>query len=58
MIVDEATLAGTTTLDRITGIAAGAGAKVLLVGDPTNSSPSTPAGPSRCSSTDERMHPS
>jgi conjugative relaxase-like TrwC/TraI family protein len=33
-IVDEATLAGTTTLDRITGIAAAAGAKVLLVGDP------------------------
>lgn len=34
VIVDEATLAGTTTLDRITGIAASAGAKVLLVGDP------------------------
>ena len=34
MIVDEATLADTTTLDRLTGIAAGAGAKVLLVGDP------------------------
>ncbi|WP_244928499.1 MobF family relaxase [Nocardioides sp. W7] len=34
VIVDEATLAGTTTLDRITGIAATAGAKVLLVGDP------------------------
>jgi conjugative relaxase-like TrwC/TraI family protein len=34
VIVDEASLAGTTTLDRIAGIAAGAGAKVLLVGDP------------------------
>jgi conjugative relaxase-like TrwC/TraI family protein len=34
VIIDEATLAGTTTLDRITGIAEGAGAKVLLVGDP------------------------
>lgn len=34
LIIDEATLAGTATLDRITGIAAGAGAKVLLVGDP------------------------
>ncbi len=34
VIIDEATLAGTTTLDRLTGIAAGAGAKVLLVGDP------------------------
>jgi conjugative relaxase-like TrwC/TraI family protein len=33
VIIDEATLAGTTTLDRITGIAAEAGAKVLLVGD-------------------------
>lgn len=34
LIIDEATLAGTTTLDRITGIAEAAGAKVLLVGDP------------------------
>jgi conjugative relaxase-like TrwC/TraI family protein len=34
MIVDEATLADTKTLDRLTGIAAGARAKVLLVGDP------------------------
>ncbi|WP_244929234.1 MobF family relaxase [Nocardioides sp. W7] len=34
VILDEATLAGTTTLDRITGIAATVGAKVLLVGDP------------------------
>ncbi|TYL51850.1 relaxase domain-containing protein [Nocardioides sp. BGMRC 2183] len=34
VIVDEATLAGTTMLDRITGIAEQAGAKVLLVGDP------------------------
>ncbi|KRA31000.1 conjugal transfer protein [Nocardioides sp. Root614] len=34
VIIDEATLAGTTTLDRISGIADGAGAKVLLVGDP------------------------
>ena len=34
MIVDEATLADTVTLDRLTGIAAGADAKVLLVGDP------------------------
>ena len=33
VIVDEATLAGTLTLDRLTGLAAGAGAKVLLVGD-------------------------
>ena len=31
--IDEATLAGTLTLDRITGIASSAGAKVLLVGD-------------------------
>ncbi|WP_207085032.1 MobF family relaxase [Nocardioides sp. S5] len=34
VIVDEATLADTMTLDRLTGIAACAGAKVLLVGDP------------------------
>lgn len=34
VILDEATLAGTTMLDRITAIAANAGAKVLLVGDP------------------------
>ncbi len=34
VIVDEATLADTGTLDRLTGIAAGAGAKILLVGDP------------------------
>src|SRR3954454_11784350 len=34
VILDEATLAGTTTLDRISGVAEAAGAKVLLVGDP------------------------
>ncbi|MBE1874487.1 MobF family relaxase [Myceligenerans pegani] len=34
VIVDEATLAGTFSLDRITAHAAAAGAKVLLVGDP------------------------
>lgn len=33
VIIDEATLAGTLTLDRLTELAAGAGAKVLLVGD-------------------------
>ncbi|QAY68755.1 conjugal transfer protein [Xylanimonas protaetiae] len=33
VIIDEATLASTLTLDRITGLAAQAGAKVLLVGD-------------------------
>jgi len=33
VIIDEATLAGTLTLDRLTGFAADAGAKVLLVGD-------------------------
>lgn len=33
VIVDEATLAGTLALDRLTGIASHAGAKVLLVGD-------------------------
>ena len=33
VIIDEATLAGTLTLDRITGTAWSAGAKVLLVGD-------------------------
>jgi conjugative relaxase-like TrwC/TraI family protein len=33
VIIDEATLADTNTLDQITGIAAAAGAKVLLVGD-------------------------
>ena len=33
VIIDEATLAGTHALDRITGLAAEAGAKVLLVGD-------------------------
>lgn len=33
VIIDEATLADTRTLDRISGIAADAGAKVLLVGD-------------------------
>ena len=34
VIIDEATLADTTTLDRITSVAVSAGAKVLLVGDP------------------------
>lgn len=34
VIVDEATLADTRTLDRLVGVAADAGAKVLLVGDP------------------------
>jgi conjugative relaxase-like TrwC/TraI family protein len=34
VIIDEATLAGTATLDRISGIAEAAGAKILLVGDP------------------------
>ncbi|QAY71618.1 MobF family relaxase [Xylanimonas protaetiae] len=33
VILDEATLASTLTLDRITALAAAAGAKVLLVGD-------------------------
>lgn len=33
VIIDEATLAGTATLDRISQAAAAAGAKVLLVGD-------------------------
>ncbi len=33
VIIDEATLADTRTLDRITGLAATAGAKLLLVGD-------------------------
>jgi len=33
VILDEASLAGTHTLDRITGLAASVGAKVLLVGD-------------------------
>jgi len=33
VIIDEATLADTRTLDRLTGLAAKAGAKVLLVGD-------------------------
>jgi conjugative relaxase-like TrwC/TraI family protein len=34
VIIDEATLAGTTTLDRISAIAEAVEAKVLLVGDP------------------------
>ncbi len=34
VIIDEASMAGTFTLDRITGHAAEVGAKVLLVGDP------------------------
>jgi conjugative relaxase-like TrwC/TraI family protein len=33
VIIDEATLAGTLALDRITALAAAAGSKVLLVGD-------------------------
>jgi hypothetical protein len=33
VIIDEATLAGTLTLDRLTALAVEAGAKVLLVGD-------------------------
>jgi conjugative relaxase-like TrwC/TraI family protein len=33
VIIDEASLAGTLSLERITGLAANAGAKVLLVGD-------------------------
>src|SRR5690606_19023139 len=33
VIIDEASLAGTHSLDRITGLAETAGAKVLLVGD-------------------------
>lgn len=35
VIIDEASLADTRTLDRLTGLAATAGAKVLLVGDDT-----------------------
>src|SRR5690606_33549851 len=34
VIIDEATLADTATLDRLTALAVTAGAKVLLVGDP------------------------
>ncbi|RPF21501.1 MobF family relaxase [Myceligenerans xiligouense] len=34
VIIDESTLADTATLDQITGLAAAAGAKVVLVGDP------------------------
>ncbi|WP_460753896.1 MobF family relaxase [Myceligenerans cantabricum] len=34
VIIDEAALADTATLDQITGLAAAAGAKVVLVGDP------------------------
>jgi hypothetical protein len=34
VIIDEASLAGTLSLDRVTALAANAGAKVLLVGDP------------------------
>jgi conjugative relaxase-like TrwC/TraI family protein len=34
VVIDEATLAGTATLDRISQAAAAAGAKVLLIGDP------------------------
>ncbi|WP_438854850.1 MobF family relaxase [Agromyces sp. M3QZ16-3] len=34
VIVDEASLAGTLHLDRVTALAEGGGAKVLLVGDP------------------------
>lgn len=34
VIIDEASMAGTRTLDRIAAHAAGVGAKVLLVGDP------------------------
>jgi hypothetical protein len=34
VIIDEASMAGTRTLDRVTGHAAEVGAKVLLVGDP------------------------
>ncbi len=33
VIIDEATLAGTLSLDRLTGLAEASGAKVLLVGD-------------------------
>lgn len=33
VVIDEATLAGTLSLDRLTGLAQAAGAKVLLVGD-------------------------
>ncbi|WP_231252710.1 AAA family ATPase, partial [Nocardioides furvisabuli] len=33
VIIDEATLAGTSALDRLAALASGAGAKVLLVGD-------------------------
>ncbi|WP_448074131.1 MobF family relaxase [Georgenia yuyongxinii] len=47
VIVDEATLAGTRTLDCITAVAQAANAKVLLVGDWAGCSPSTPAAPSR-----------
>lgn len=44
VIFDEATLAGTLTIDRLAGLAAEAGAKVLLVGDWRNFSPSMPEG--------------
>ncbi|MFP3468094.1 AAA family ATPase, partial [Leifsonia sp. SIMBA_070] len=33
VIIDEASLAGTLSLDRITGLVGKAGAKILLVGD-------------------------
>jgi conjugative relaxase-like TrwC/TraI family protein len=44
VIVDEASLAGTLSLDRITALAAGAGAKVLLVGDYAQLQSPTAAG--------------
>ncbi|MDQ0728778.1 MobF family relaxase [Microbacterium sp. W4I20] len=44
VIVDEASLAGTIPLDRITSLAADAGAKVLLVGDHAQLQPVTAGG--------------
>lgn len=55
VIVDEATLAGTTTLDRITAMAGSAGAKVLLVGDPFQLS-SVDAGGAFALLVDRRAH--
>lgn len=51
VIVDEASLAGTLSFDRITALAAEAGAKVLLVGDHASFSPSPPVARSPSSST-------
>jgi len=57
VIIDEASLAGTMPLDRITALAAGSGRRCCWSAITPNCSRSTRAVRSRCSCTIERMRP-